>query len=104
MIADARNIIVPALLGAGSLVMMSELVEKNLTFAFVAGAVGSVLFFLLPRPVDMRSIVYAFFVPTTMAYGAVTGEVIMLLLGAGAGVMFFMEKGKRRSGAPAGES
>lgn len=101
MISQGRSLVVSALLGGGSLVMMSELVEKNLTLALIAAGVGAVLFYLLPRPIDMRSIVYAFFVPITMAYGAATEQLVMLLLGAGAGVLFFMEHGRRRPETPA---
>jgi len=102
MLAHSRSIVVPALLGGGSLVMMAELVEKHLNLALTAGAVGAVLLFLLPRPLDIRSIVYAFFVPVTMAYGAATEEVVMLILGGAAGVLFFMEKGRRRPQTPKG--
>lgn len=97
-VAATRGILVAALLGGGSVVMMSELLATNRELALGAAAVAAALLVLLPKPIDVRSIVYAFFVPITMAYGAATEHVALLLIGGVAGVFFLLEK--RRPSRP----
>lgn len=90
-----RGTVVSALLGGGTLVMLADLFEKKPDYAIGAIVIGVVLLGLIRRK-DVRSLVYAFFVPTTMAYGAVTEHVAMLLLGGAAGVFFLLESRRSR--------
>ena len=53
---------------------------------------GAAILALLPRPLDLRSVVYAFFVPIAMTYGALAGELAVLIVGAAAGAAFVFEK------------
>ena len=97
-ITSSRNVVVAALLGGGSGVMAYELGRENLVALAGAVAVGALMLALLPRPLDLRSAIYAFFVPISMTYGAVTAYPAILIIGTIAGVFFLLEKtvGQRR--------
>ena len=97
-VAATRGIVVCALLGGGSVVMMTELLNEHRELAIGAAAVAAALLVLMPRPIDVRSAVYAFFVPVTMAYGAATEHVALLLIGGAAGVFFLLEKRRPADG------
>jgi hypothetical protein len=89
---DIRNVVVAAILGGGSLVMISELYEKNMKLAAAAMVAGLAIVFLLPRPIDLRAGVYAFFVPVAMSYGAATEQYALLIIGAAVGISFLFEQ------------
>ena len=89
---DIRNVVVGAILGGGSLVMLAELYEENATLAAAAVVAGLALLFLLPRPVDLRAAVYAFFVPVAMSYGAAMQQYALLIIGGAVGVSFLFEQ------------
>jgi hypothetical protein len=69
-----------------------ELAHESVEGLGGAAAVGVVMVLLLPRPLDVRAVVYAFFVPISMTYGAITGRTAILVVGAVAGVFFLLEK------------
>ncbi|MEA2624355.1 MAG: hypothetical protein QOD06_400 [Candidatus Binatota bacterium] len=99
-IATSRNLIVAALLGGGAGVMGWELAHESVVGLGGAVAVGVVMILLLPRPLDLRALVYAFFVPISMTYGAITGRTAILVVGAVAGVFFLLEKTVFERGRP----
>jgi hypothetical protein len=91
-IGGVRNVAVSAVLGGGGVVMLSELAQQSPKLAVAAVIAGAALFAFLPRPIDLRSAVYAFFVPIAMSYGAATGQIALLVIGGAVGVFFLLEK------------
>ena len=99
-LGSIRNLTVGAFLGGGGTVMLAELFEKNRELAIAALVVGVALLYFLPRPLDFRSIVYAFFVPVAMSYGAATEHIALLVIGGVVGVVFLLEKTAARKKVP----
>ena len=93
---DIRNVAVGAILGGGSFVMVAELYKLNASLAAAAVVAGLALLFLLPRPVDLRAAVYAFFVPVAMSYGAAAQQYALLIIGGAVGISFLVEQTARR--------
>lgn len=99
-IGGIRNLVVGSILGGGGTVMLAELLQKNRELAIAALVAGAAILYFLPRPLDFRSIVYAFFVPVAMSYGAATEHIPLLVIGGAVGVVFLLEKTAARRKTP----